>query len=251
MLVRAYDEENGRFYVSAVYAKLNSGEDEQVVLFDPKENCFVLVKCIDENRIYKSFPAYEYVNEETNDWTRCDENLLTELQKLWQKFGVGKKLNSCEGYRDVLEDSEFITKIFRNKKVASNDTGQKTKDGFSRWNHIRTQEDADKFMELFYGFHDATLEKLVYDSGKYGGNRVKAVFENYCWFGRVELYFEGLTDLHLSPYEEVYINEISDGTLLVTNGYVFWADKALETEDLNYEGDYIRARSLKWRKIGE
>ena len=46
------------------------------------------------------------------------------------------------------------------------------------------------------------------------------------------------------------MNEIDDGTLLVAATGVFWADGNLEAEDLSYEGDYIKARKLKWRKIG-
>ena len=185
-----------------------------------------------------------------NGGTACEASALAELKQWAEEQGVRKMPDSCTGYPEVVGDREFMRKILRNKKVPLEETTVKPKENFSAWHEIRTQEDANEFMTLFAGFHDAALKKLTYKEDYRGRTRVNAIFDNSCWFGVAELCFEGLLDLHLAPFGEYCMNEIDDGTLLVAATGVFWADGNLEAEDLSYEGDYIKARKLKWRKIG-
>ena len=249
MWVNVYDTEKGLFYKSMAYAKLNEGDREQTIVFNPQSGCFELVDRMDKN-YYKPCLLYEYMGGDLNGWTACEASALAELKQWAEEQGVRKMPDSCTGYPEVVGDREFMRKILRNKKVPLEETTVKPKENFSAWHEIRTQEDANEFMTLFAGFHDAALKKLTYKEDYRGRTRVNAIFDNSCWFGVAELCFEGLLDLHLAAFGEYCLNEIDDGTLLVAATGVFWADGNLEAEDLSYEGDYIKARKLKWRKIG-
>ena len=83
----------------------------------------------------------------------------------------------------------------------------------------------------------------------YSERSLTVTFDNSGWYGVVELCFEGLISMNLRPAQENYSREIFSACLFVENECVFWADDALEKEDLNYTGSYIKALNLKWRKI--
>ena len=104
------------------------------------------------------------------------------------------------------------------------------------------------FMSMFMGFHDSTLDKLIYEED-YGKTQLKVQFDNSGWYGVVELCFEGLIALNLKGLVENRTREIYDATLIINDESVFWADGELENEDYNYVGTYIKALNLKWRKI--
>lgn len=250
MLVRAYDKDGGYFYKSFVYGKVNIGYYEQAILFDPRENCFKLVNHLDKREnTHPLPPLYEHIVQtddgETVDW---EGDALSGLKEFLKERGFQRKLDFLAGYREVCEDFEFLLRIFRDKKVPLSETNLRVKDCFSEWNYIFTQEDADAFMAVFEYFHDASLKKLTYEE-KRNLTRVTAIFDNSCWFGTAELCFEGLIEMHIEPRGELYMNEISCASLLVKDECVFWADDEMEEENLSYGGDYIKAMSLKWRKI--
>lgn len=58
-----------------------------------------------------------------------------------------------------------LVEDFQRKKVPLSETNisVKSNEDAEEWNYIRTQEDADEFMKLFVGFHDSTLDKIVYE----------------------------------------------------------------------------------------
>lgn len=160
-----------------------------------------------------------------------------DIDKLW-------------GYSDICENLDFIDDIIENKSVSAEKYSIQLRQLSDKdeWNYIKTQEDANKFMELFVDFHDSTLEKLVYDE-EHGYTRVTAIFHNSGWYGIVELCFEGLLELNIRPAKENYDRYIYEGTMLVENETIFWADGYMETENLTYDGSYIKAMNLKWRKV--
>lgn len=47
-----------------------------------------------------------------------------------------------------------------------------------------------------------------------------------------------------------YSREIMEATLMIKDETVLWADWYMKEEDLSYDGSYIKALNLKWRKIG-
>ena len=109
--------------------------------------------------------------------------------------------------------------------------------------------DVDAFLDAFAGFHDSTLNKLIYEEFD-NNTKVTATFDNSTWYGIVELCFEGVLAINIRPSGENYFREIMDATLLIQDETVFWADQYMEQEDLAYDGSFIKALNLKWRKIG-
>lgn len=54
--------------------------------------------------------------------------------------------------------------------------------------------------------------------------------------------------MHIRPPEDNTTRELLSGCLLVYEESVYWADEALQKEDLSYHGSYVKAYSLKWKK---
>lgn len=55
--------------------------------------------------------------------------------------------------------------------------------------------------------------------------------------------------VNIRPPKENYTRDILEASILVQNETVLWADWYMEHEDLSFDGSYIKALNLKWRKI--
>lgn len=155
------------------------------------------------------------------------------------------------GYRDICENFEFLCDILENRSLPVNksDIVIRTLPDTEDWQYILTQDDADEFMKLFVGFHDSTLKKLTYEEVQATSSAI-TIFDNSAWYGIVEICFEKIVAINIRPEEENLEPYIYDATLIVNNEGVFWADSYMEAEDTSYDGTYIKALSMKWRKIG-
>ena len=237
MFVRVFDQSENRYYKSIVYGIVNIGYDECAILLNPYRQAFELVDYFQKaEQTMPLTPMYEVINADTTDWV-LDQNA---------------SVSRFHGYQDVWDDVSFMMKMLEGKKAAVEDVSfqiRKHADA-DKWKYIQTQEEADAFMKEFAGFHDATLDKLVYEED-YGRRQITAVFDNSCWYGVAELCFEGVIAARLSPYAETHSREIFDASLFVQDECVHWADAYLTYEELpEYEGTWIKALNLKWRKVG-
>lgn len=249
MFVRIYDKPNNCYYKSIVYSTIDKGWLLKYIVLNPLENCFELVDYLDKS-IKPAKPLVEIIQRNSDDFKVYENALLLKHKNYCKNNGKTMDISRLWGYPDICENFEFIADIIENKSVPiakySIEIRQLLDD---EWNYIQTQEDANEFMELFAGFHDSTLDKIVYDEeSKY--TRIVATFDNSCWYGIVELCFEGLLELNIRPPKQNCNRHIYDATMLVENETVFWADEHMEKEVLPYEGSYIKAMNLKWRKIG-
>lgn len=246
MFVRAYDKINEYYYKSIVYGKLNRGCYEKAILFNPKTDMFELVEYLDRTeRPLK--PLYEVIYDDRSDW------VTFEKYKIRAKLPMGRdtEVEFFVGYADVLEDSDFMRELLSRGAVPREKARFQIRGHADAnvWTYIQTQEDANAFLDQFFGFHDATLEKLTYEESD-RGTRISAIFDNFCWFGTAELCFEGVIAMNLRAPQENCFRDFFEGCLLVNaDESVFWADCALNEEDMNYDGTYIKALSLKWRKL--
>lgn len=233
MFVRVNDKKNNRYYKSIVYAIISTGWFEKYIVINPYLNTFELVEHLDKSER----PAKAMVEVIQNN---CDGFIQKKQEKVELLFG----------FPDVCENSAFIKEIINNKIISVGkypiqirklvDEGE--------WKYIHTQKDVNDFMQLFVGFHDATLDKLLYEE-EHGHTKATLKFDNSDWYGVVDLCFEGIIDIHIRPAGENYDRYIMDATLLVNDEAVFWADSYMEREDLLYDGSYVKALNLKWRKV--
>ena len=249
MYLRIFDKPNKRYYKSMAYCKVSQNGNCQFVVLNPYENCFELVDDFDKSE--KSYcPLVEYIQLDSEDWVCYEDENLLEYRQYCKKQGKNGDFNFIWGYRDVCENFAFLCAIAERKRIPVRefDITLRTLTDTNEWKYILTQDDADAFMDLFVGFHDATLDRLVFEEQPYMSNAV-AVFNNSAWYGIVEICFEKISAINIRPQEN-YFNDIYEATLIVKDETVFWADDYMEAEDLSYDGTYIKALSMKWRKIG-
>lgn len=249
MFVRAFDKKTGKYYKSMVYGLINTGYYEQAILFNPHTDCFELIDSLDKES-KELRPLYECISSENKDWVLYEKAFLLKLKKYCKEHTYKLDINSFRGYKEVFDDFGFMLRIFEEGNIPKSQTTIEVKnnDDAEQWNYIRTQEDANEFMKLFVGFHDSTLDKMIYEED-YGKKELRAVFDNSGWYGVVELCFEGLIRMNLCGFSENYSREIYDATLLVNDESIFWADSRLESENMDYKGTWIKALNLKWRKL--
>lgn len=248
MFVRAYDKVNQAYYKSMVYGIINP--KNKAVLFNPIIKAFELVDYLDESQKFPT-PLYELINANTENWIELHEVQLLKFKKYCAEKNFTENISLFRGYKEVFDNFDFMLKLLKKEKIDKESIciPMLQNEDADEWDYIRTQADADNFMNLFCGFHDSTMNRLSYEE-EYDKKELKVIFDNSGWWGIAELCFEGLLSVNLRPYSENQTREIFDASLIVKDETVFWADERLKEEDMSYDGTYIKALNLKWRKIG-
>lgn len=249
MFVRAIDKKRNRYYKSMVYGLINNGYYEQAILFNPYSSCFELIDYLDKETKNLT-PLYECINNNREDWVLYQNAYLLKLKQYFKENKEQFPIKCLQGYAEVVDDFRFIYKVISNKKVALSDSTQKVKrnEDEKAWNYIRSQNDANDFMNIFAGFHDSTLDKIRYEEN-YGKKQLNIIFDNSGWYGIVELCFEGLSRMNLQPFAENYSREIYDATFSVIDETVYWADGETTPDNFQFNGTWIKALNCKWKKI--
>ena len=130
------------------------------------------------------------------------------------------------------------------------------------WHEIKTEQDILDFMNKVCYFHDSCVKEMKYLSGAYVGEALSMHPINDCRILKVviqrqfddipmiELEFEGLKYLHLSPTDEEYTCEILDSTLLLKGDCIYWCDERISEADLDsYDGTVVCSSKLRWRAV--
>jgi hypothetical protein len=229
---------------------ISQGMDRKYLVIDPRENDFRLVDELDRSEEI-AHVLVEFIRYDTDGWCTYEKSDLHDLYQYCHTNGNPSTIDLLWGYPDVCQSFAFIHSILIGNTIPVTDSCIEIRPltDSEGWNYISTQEDADGFMKLFVGFHDATLDRLVFEEKEHMTSAI-AVFDNSGWYGIVEICFEKILAINIRPNNEYYSPEIYEATLIVKDEAVFWADDFLETEDLSYDGTYIKALSMKWRKIG-
>lgn len=251
MFARVFDKENQRYYKSIVYCAIDQGYYLKYIVLNPYTNNFELIDYLDKSS-KQLIPLVEIIQNDCEQWVCYEKINLLKLKFYCKEHSKNFNVNYLYGYKDVCENFEFLTSIFESKVIPVDkvDICIRTLSDTEIWNYVLTEEDADNFMELFAGFHDSTLDKLVYEDD-YSSPKVVAVFDNSGWYGIIEICFEGVWAVNIRPPKENFSGEIYGATLIIKDESVFWADSyGVEEENLSYEGNYIKALNMKWRKIG-
>lgn len=250
MYVRVKSPISGLLYQSIVYGRVNEGWFQQYIVLNP-EHSFELVDALDKT-VSPAAPLVQVIQSDTEEFVTYEGTYLLRLKRFARQQGEPSwTVDRLDGYRDVCDNVEFLTELLHKKKVPAEKypIQIRTLSDLETWQYISTQADADRFMQLFAGFHDSTLERLLYTEDSSGKQEAMAVFDNREWFGIAELCFEGVQLLKLCPPGADFDRYIYDASLFVQDGFVFWADAYMEQPDEAYSGSIIKALSLKWRKI--
>ena len=249
MYVRVCSNVSRQLYQSMVYARVNVGWFAQYIVFNYNRQCFELVDELDKS-VKPVRTLVSLIQSRTDGMREYSGSALLKYKNYCKSHSYEfPDLKYLFGYPDVCENCEFLHEILSNKSVPLNEYDIELRDlpDVQDWTYLRTQEQADEFMNLFAGFHDSTLERVCYVEDNTGKKEATAIFDNSGWFGVAELCFEGVELLGIVPPGDLYCRNIMCATLRVSEEGVLWADS--ESEEGVYEGSMIRARSLKWRKI--
>lgn len=253
MFARVFDKKTGFFYKSIIYGKLLIGYYERNIVYNPREDAFELVDYLDkENKDQRVLvPLIEVINSDRNEWITYDKIYVLKLNRFLKSNGISAFIKQYSGYDEVYQDFDFMLRILRDRIVPKSDCSIQIREpnDTNQWTYIKTQSDANAFFAVFAGFHDSTLDKIQYVED-YNERSLTVTFDNSGWYGVVELCFEGLISMNLRPGQEHYGREIFSACLFVENECIYWADDALDKENLNYTGSFIKALNLKWRRIG-
>lgn len=250
MFVRVFDQKRNTYYRSMAYAVLGSGLEQQYIVLDPHTHCFELADYLD-NQSQSLRALVDVIQSECSGFLTYHGAQMLKYKHFCKTNGYEfADIQDLKGYPEVLENSEFLADIFAGKCVLLETCGipEKTFPDAAQWNYILTQTDADAFMKQFSGFHDSILETVRYCEDGHSA-AAYAVFENCERSGATELCFEGVQMMKIKSPALVCFRNISDASLILENESVFWADASLKNPDESYDGSFIRALCLKWRKI--
>lgn len=133
-----------------------------------------------------------------------------------------------------------------------------------KWKSINTQKDIDRLMNDFGGFHDACLKELYMWTDHYVDSnlsmgvsdkldhRIRVLFQRQ-WENpsAIEVLFEEVIKLSITPSPENYDSIIYEGTLIYKDEVFYWADDSnwSPEEKRNYELNWIAARKVSWREV--
>lgn len=144
------------------------------------------------------------------------------------------------------------------------------------WKEVSSQRDIEELLGFYAGFHDSCIVSVNYRSGAFvdgdevmhmgssEGHELRILFHSQ-WGPEIELCFLGLRQLHLTGWQDNYLNDIFGAHLAFYDGLlpgtpervILWADN----EDFKIENihpafhepsdTYLAANALRWRITGE
>lgn len=130
------------------------------------------------------------------------------------------------------------------------------------WNELNTTKEIKDFMIEVNYFHDSCIKEVKYTSGAYvdkelymqpvNSLRVLSIIiqRQFKENSMIELEFRGLKFFDLYPVGEEYTCEISNSSLFVKDGYIYWCDDDFSSaNERRYEKTVVCASNLRWRPI--
>jgi hypothetical protein len=132
------------------------------------------------------------------------------------------------------------------------------------WQTVETQEDIQQLLQQFGYFHDSCLKELYIWTGAYVNEELGMAISNtldtcarllfqrqFKECSAIELYFEEVTTIHISPAKEDYMELIMDATLVKRDNQFYWvADGDWHPdEEMKEQVHWISGKKLKWREV--
>ncbi|MDF2557849.1 MAG: hypothetical protein K0R71_1677 [Bacillales bacterium] len=130
------------------------------------------------------------------------------------------------------------------------------------WNEVKTNDDIENLLNLFGGFHDSCLKELYLWTGSYVneklsmgmtlGTNVRILFQRqFINPSAIELLFEDVSQVHMTPPPENYDSIIYGASLLIEDELFYWADVYdwMPNDNIENEVSWISSKRLKWRDV--
>lgn len=134
----------------------------------------------------------------------------------------------------------------------------------AEWREVKTQFDANALMEVFGSFHDSCIREAHLSTGCWVATDLRMTcstfLDHYIRFlvqrqlkdpSAIELLFEEVTRFNLVPAPENSDSIISEATILVEDGIVFWSVQDGWRPDSQSRDDatWVSAMVLRWRPV--
>lgn len=264
MRVRVYNKDNNSYFVSEVYAIINTGYFEKYLVLEEigVNRYFRMFDYLDKSNGGPHFPVNINVissNGLPEPWIDKTES---DLKYFMDKLDAKDKYNSLyifRGYAFIFEQKDLLITLFKGNKVSYEDMIGNKKQICTKldcWNYVESKEDIQKIMKTFGGFHYSVLRTLSYVSGHGKDEKGSFVLDNVRqvsmifdsqWSNSIEIIFEGVLALNLRPAKDNYTSELFSATILLKDKTILFYDDDVSSEQEDYEGTWVNALGMRWR----
>lgn len=264
MRVRVYDKDANKYFVSEVYAIINSGYYEKYLVLEEIGNkiYFKMFDYLDKSNNGPILPVNINVissNELSEPWVHKSESDLKYFIDNLNIEDKYKSLYSFRGYAFVFEQKDLLISLFKDNKVIYEEMmGNKNQvcTKLTGWNYVENEKDIETLMRAFGGFHDSVLRTLNYISGSRKVERgmivtddirqVTMIFDSD-WSRSIEIVFEGVLALNLRPAKDNFDSVIYSATIILKDETILFYDNDVNSEHKDYEGTWLNALGMRWK----
>lgn len=265
MRVRVCDKGTNGYFISEVYAIINTGYYKKYLVVENLNNktYFRLVEYLDKSKkgILPVNVNVISANEISESWVFKEENDLKDIRERLEAKEKNDSIYSFRGYAFILEQKDLLIALLKGEQVAYESlrgSEEEISTKLEGWNYVEAKEDIHKLMEIFHGFHDSVLRNLNYESGSgkdekgnmslYNLRQVSMIFDSL-WSDSIEIVFEGVLALNLRPAKDNYTSELYSATIMLKDETILFYDDDVISEDEMYEGTWINALGMRWRLL--
>lgn len=265
MRVRVYDKQSNSYFVSEVYAIINTGYYKKYLIVENKNNTryFRLVEYMDKSTGNLPVNVNLISTNDLTEWIFKGETDLKNINDQLDAKDKNASFYSYSGYNFIFEQEILLIALLKGEQVDYEQMCVSEKEVSTKidgWNYIEDENDVQNLMEIFHGFHDSVLRNLNYVSGSGKGEKgiivsdsirqVAMIFDSL-WSESIEIVFEGVLLLNLRPAQDKYSSEWFSATILFKDRAIQFYDDNVDSEQQNYEGTWINALGMRWSFISE
>jgi hypothetical protein len=264
MRVRVYNKCTKGYFISEVYAIINTGYYEKYLVIENIANkrYFKLVEYLDKAKGNPHLPVNINVIssiELSKAWVSKEDNDLKDISDRLAAKDKNDSFYRYRGYDFILEQKDLLIALLKGEHVPyesllGNEKEISTK--LEGWNYVESEDDIQNLMKTFHGFHDSVLRNLNYVSGSGKDKkgimitdnirRASMIFDS-SWSDSIEIVFEGVLILNLRPAKDNYCSDLFSATIMLKDKTILLYDGDVNSEQENYEGTWINALGMRWR----
>lgn len=262
MRVRVYDKCTNGYFISEVYAIINTGYYKKYLVVESIDNkrYFRLVEYLDKSK--SNLPVNINVISSidlSESWVYKEDSDLKDISDSLDVKDKNDSFYRYRGYDFILEQKNLLIVLLKGEQVAyellrGNEKEISTK--LEGWNYVESEEDIPTLMKTFNIFHDSLLRNLNYVSGSGKGEKginvtdnirqISMIFDSL-WSNSIEIVFEGLLVLNLRPAQDNYCSDLFSATIILKDKTILFYDDEVNSEQENYEGTWVNALGMRWR----